>query len=209
MLHTFELSHILMSLLHAFLSHSESSQLIGDITQDESVLQSNLSLDDLRPQAQDEMIITGEEAADDAEDTDELLVSPPVVENVDSSAMNDFVPVAVAPAEESDDDDDELLTSGIVSPVNDNEEEMLTTDNHVEIGNVDASAIPPESDDDDDELLTSGIDSGDEVDDADAAARRSAENARVISQLVGDNDDDISDEDLLVEDGDEASQDEY
>jgi len=27
--------------------------------------------------------------------------------------------------------------------------------------------------------------------------------------LVGDNDDDISDEDLLVEDGDEASQDEY
>ena len=158
------------------------------------------------------MIITGEDAAND-EDTDELLVSPPVVENVDSSAMNDFVPVAVAPAEESDDDDDELLTSGIVSPVNDNDE-MLTTDNHVEIGNVDASAIPPESDDDDDdELLTSGIDSGDEgaveVDDADAAARRSAENARVISQLVGDNDDDISDEDLLVEDGDEASQDEY
>ncbi len=159
------------------------------------------------------MIITGEEAADDGEDTDELLVSPPVVDNVDSSAMNDFVPVAVAPAEESDDDDDELLTSGIVSPVNDNEE-MLTTDNHVEIGNVDASAIPPESDDDDDdELLTSGIDSGDEgaveVDDADAVARRSAENARVISQLVGDNDDEISDEDLLVEDGDEASQDEY
>ena len=158
------------------------------------------------------MIITGEEAADDGENTDELLVSPPVVENVDSSAMNDFVPVAVAPAEESD-DDDELLTSGIVSPVNDNEE-MLTTDNHVEIGNADASAIPPESDDDDDdELLTSGIDSCDEaaveVDDADAAARRSAENARVISQLVGDNDDDISDEDLLVEDGDEASQDEY
>ena len=160
------------------------------------------------------MIITGEDAADDVEDTDELLVSP--LENVDSSAMNDFVPVAVAPAEESDDDDDdELLTSGIVSPVNDNEE-MLTTDNHVEIGNADASAIPPESDDDDDELLTSGIDSGDEgeeavveVDDADAAARRSAENARVISQLVGDNDDDISDEDLLVEDGDEASQDEY
>ena len=192
-----------------FLSHSVSYQLIGDITQDESVLRSNLSVDDLRPQAQDEMIITGEEAADDAEDTDELLVSPPVVENVDSSAMNDFVPVAVAPAEESDDDDDELLTSGIVSPVNDNEE-MLTTDNHVEIGTADASAIPPESDDDDDdELLTSGIDSGDEVDDADAAARRSAENARVISQLVGDNDDDISDEDLLVEDGDEASQDEY
>ncbi len=162
------------------------------------------------------MIITGEVTADNCEDTDELLVSPPVVENVDSSAMNDFVPVAVAPAEESDDDDDELLTSGIVSPVNDNEE-MITTDNHVEIGNVDASAIPPESDDDDDdELLTSGIDSGDEgeeaaveVDDADAAARRSAENARVISQLVGDNDDDISDEDLLVEDGDEASQDEY
>ena len=184
----------LMSLLHALSSHSVSSQLIGDITQDESVLRSNLSLDDLRPQAQDEMIITGEEAADDGEDTDELLVSPPVVENVDSSAMNDFVPVAVAPAEESDDDDDELLTSGIVSPVNDNE----------------ASAIPPESDDDDDdELLTSGIDSGDEVDDADAAARRSAENARVISQLVGDNDDDISDEYLLVEDGDEASQDEY
>jgi hypothetical protein len=159
------------------------------------------------------MIITAEDAVND-EDTDELLVSPP--ENVDSSAMNDFVPVAIAPAEESDDDDDELLTSGIVSPVNDNEE-MLTTDNHVEIGNVDASAIPPESDDDDDdELLTSGIDSGDEgeeavveVDDADAAARRSAENARVISQLVGDNDDDISDEDLLVEDGDEASQDEY
>ena len=152
------------------------------------------------------MIITGEDAAND-EDTDELLVSPPVVENVDSSAMNDFVPVAVAPAEESDDDDDELLTSGIVSPVNDNEE-VLTTENHVEIGNADASAIPPESDDDD-ELLTSGIDSGDEVDDADAAARRSAENARVISQLVGDNDDDISDEDLLADDGDEASQDEY
>jgi hypothetical protein len=195
-----------MSLLHAFLSHSVSSQLIGDITQDESVLRSNLSLDDLRPQAQDEMIITGEDAADDGEDTDELLVSPP---NVDSSAMNDFVPFAVAPAEESDDDDDELLTSGIVSPVNDNEE-MLTTDNHVEIGNTDASAIPSDADDDD-ELLTSGIDSGDEaaVEVDDAAARRSAENARVISQLVGDNDDDISDEDLLVEDGDEASQDEY
>lgn len=156
------------------------------------------------------MIITGEEAVDDVEDTDELLVSPPVVENVDSSAMNDFVPVAVAPAEESDDDDVELLTSGIVSPVNDNEE-MLATDNHVEVvGNADTSAIPPESDDDDDdELLTSGIDSGDEGEEADTAANRSAENARVISQLVGDNDDDISDEDLLVEDGDDASQDEY
>lgn len=156
------------------------------------------------------MIITGEEAVDDVEDTDELLVSPPVVENVDSSAMNDFVPVAVAPAEESDDDDVELLTSGIVSPVNDYEE-MLATDNHVEVvGNADTSAIPPESDDDDDdELLTSGIDSGDEGEEADTAANRSAENARVISQLVGDNDDDISDEDLLVEDGDDASQDEY
>ena len=111
-----------------------------------------------------------------------------------------------------DDDDEELLTSGIVSPVN---EVLLTSDNIndavVVVQNTDTSAItqfPPESDDeDDDELLTSGIiDSGDEAVVEDEATNRSAENARIISQLVGDNDDDISDEDLLA---DEASQDEY
>jgi len=68
--------------------------------------------------------------------------------------------------------------------------------------------LQPDLDDDDDDelLLTSGIvDSGDEEFDDDAT-NQSAENARIISQLVGDNDDDISGEDLLADD---ASQDEY
>ena len=109
-------------------------------------------------------------------------------------------------SDDDDDDDDELLTFGIISPVN----EVLLTSDAVE--NVALSAnqhLQPDLDDvddDDDELLTSGIvDSGDEELEDDAT-NRSAENARIISQLVGDNDDDISDEDLLADD---ASQDEY
>ena len=102
-----------------------------------------------------------------------------------------------------DDDDDELLTADIISPVNN--EDLLES-----VENVDVSAnqqVLLESDDDDDhELLTSGIDSADEaVEDNAADANRSAENARIISQLVGgNNNDDSSDEDLLAED--DASQ---
>lgn len=177
-------------------------KLIGDIALDDSLLRSNVSLGSIRPHAQDELI--------NDEDDDELLTSG-IVDPVDLNveALVDQVPLVHL---SDDDDDEELLTSGIVSPVN---EVLLTSDNIndavVVVQNTDTSAItqfPPESDDeDDDELLTSGIiDSGDEAVVEDEATNRSAENARIISQLVGDNDDDISDEDLLA---DEASQDEY
>ena len=148
----------------------------------------------IRPHAQDELI-----------NDDELLTSG-IVEPAEAPVAEEQVNNLVQLSDDDDDDDDELLTFGIISPVN----EVLLTSDAVE--NVALSAnqhLQPDLDDvddDDDELLTSGIvDSGDEELEDDAT-NRSAENARIISQLVGDNDDDISDEDLLADD---ASQDEY
>jgi len=185
------------------LSIFSSIKLIGDVALDDSVLQSNVSLESIRPQAQDELINDGGD--------EELLTSgivEPVAVNVAAQVV-DQVNLAQL-SDDDDDDDDELLTAGIVSPVND---VLRTSDiNDVAVENVNDSVnqqfAPPESDDEDVELLTSGIDSGDEEAAADdEATNRSAENARIISQLVGDDDDDdISEEDLLA---DEASQDEY
>lgn len=184
------------------LSIFSSIKLIGDVALDDSVLQSNVSLESIRPQAQDELINDGGD--------EELLTSgivEPVAVNIAAQVVDQ---VNLAQLSDDDDDDDELLTAGIVSPVND---VLRTSDiNDVAVENVNVSVnqqfAPPESDDEDVELLTSGIDSGDEEAAADdEATNRSAENARIISQLVGDDDDDdISEEDLLA---DEASQDEY
>ncbi len=165
---------------------------MGDITIDESLVQNNVSCGSIRPHAQDELVNDEED-----DDEDELLTSG-IVEPVEAPEEQQ---ADVAPLSD-DDDDDELLTEGIISPVN---EEALTSDA------VDISAnqhLQPEldDDDDDDELLTSGIDSGDEAVVEDDATNRSAENARIISQLVGD-DNNVAEEDLLV--GDDASQDEY
>eukprot|EP00985_Skeletonema_marinoi_P025764 scaffold19252_cov76-Skeletonema_marinoi.AAC.2 len=169
-----------------------SIKLVGDSTIDDSVIRSNVSFGSIRPHAQDELI-----------NDDELLTSG-IVEPAEAPVAVEQVNSLVQLSDDDDDYDDELLTSGIISPVN----EVLLTSDAVE--NVALSANqhlqPDLDDDDDDELLTSGIvDSGDEELDDDAT-NRSAENARIISQLVGDNDDDISDEDLLADD---ASQDEY
>jgi len=179
----------------------DEGNLVGDITIDDSVIRSNVSFGSIRPHAQDELI--NDEDNDD--DDDELLTSG-IVEPVEAHVAVEQVNNLVQLSDDDDDDDDELLTSGIISPVN----EVLLTSDAVE--NVVLSAnqhLQPDlddDDDDDDELLTSGIvDSGDEELEDDAT-NRSAENARIISQLVGDNDDDISDEDLLADD---ASQDEY
>ena len=182
---------ILMLTCHSF----PSIKLVGDITIDDSVIRSNVSFGSIRPHAQDELI-------NDEDDDDELLTSG-IVEPVEAPVAVEQVNNLVQLSDDDDDDDDELLTSGIISPVN----EVLLTSDTVE--NVVLSAnqhLQPDLDDDDDELITSGIvDSGDEELEDDAT-NRSAENARIISQLVGDNDDDISDEDLLADD---ASQDEY
>jgi len=178
----------------------DEGNLVGDITIDDSVLRSNVSFGSIRPHAQDELIND-----EDDDDDDELLTSG-IVEPVEAPVAVEQVNNLVQLSDDDDDDDDELLTFGIISPVN----EVLLTSDAVE--NVALSAnqhLQPDLDDvddDDDELLTSGIvDSGDEELEDDAT-NRSAENARIISQLVGDNDDDISDEDLLADD---ASQDEY
>eukprot|EP00984_Skeletonema_dohrnii_P005486 scaffold1933_cov145-Skeletonema_dohrnii-CCMP3373.AAC.5 len=186
---------------HASCHSFPSIKLVGDITIDDSVIRSNVSFGSIRPHAQDELI--NDEDNDD--DDDELLTSG-IVEPVEAHVAVEQVNNLVQLSDDDDDDDDELLTSGIISPVN----EVLLTSDAVE--NVVLSAnqhLQPDlddDDDDDDELLTSGIvDSGDEELEDDAT-NRSAENARIISQLVGDNDDDISDEDLLADD---ASQDEY
>ena len=103
-----------------------------------------------------------------------------------------------------DDDDDELLTADIISPVNN--EDLLESVENVDVSANQQVLLESDDDDDDHELLTSGIDSADEaVEDNAADANRSAENARIISQLVGgNNNDDSSDEDLLAED--DASQ---
>ena len=180
---------------------SVNQKLVGDITIDDSVVQTNESFGfgSIRPHAQDELVNDEE----DDEEEEELLTSG-IVEAIEA-------PVAVEQqvnmdplSDDDDDDDDELLTSGIISPVN---EVLLTSDAVENVGISANQHLQPElDDDDDDELLTSGIDSGDEaavVDDD--ATNRSAENARIISQLVGDDND--ADEDLLVDD--DASQDEY
>eukprot|EP00574_Skeletonema_japonicum_P000808 CAMPEP_0201738662 /NCGR_PEP_ID=MMETSP0593-20130828/45373_1 /ASSEMBLY_ACC=CAM_ASM_000672 /TAXON_ID=267983 /ORGANISM="Skeletonema japonicum, Strain CCMP2506" /LENGTH=651 /DNA_ID=CAMNT_0048232889 /DNA_START=60 /DNA_END=2015 /DNA_ORIENTATION=- len=150
---------------------------------------------------------------DDDDDDDELLTSgiiSPVNEVVlaSSDAVENIVVSTQPELDDDDDDDDELLTSGIISPVN---EVILATSDAVE--NIVVSAQPEldDVDDDDDELLTSGIDSGDDAVPEDDATNRSAENARIISQLVGDNDElndngSSDEEELLVDD---ASQDEY
>lgn len=179
----------------------DEGNLVGDITIDDSVLRSNVSFGSIRPHAQDELIND-----EDDDDDDELLTSgivEPAEAPVAVEQVNNLVQLS---DDDDDDDDDELLTFGIISPVN----EVLLTSDAVE--NVALSAnqhLQPDlddDDDDDDELLTSGIvDSGDEELEDDAT-NRSAENARIISQLVGDDDDDISDADLLADD---ASQDEY
>ena len=175
-------------------------KLVGDITIDDSVLRSNVSFGSIRPHAQDELIND-----EDDDDDDELLTSG-IVEPVEAPVAVEQVNNLVQLSDDDDDDDDELLTFGIISPVN----EVLLTSDAVE--NVALSAnqhLQPDLDDvddDDDELLTSGIDDSGDEELEDDATNRSAENARIISQLVGDNDDDISDEDLLADD---ASQDEY
>jgi hypothetical protein len=171
---------------------SVNEKIVGDVTIDESLVQNNVSCGSIRPHAQDELV---------NDDEDELLTSG-IVEPVEAPVVVEEQQANVAPLSDDDDDDDELLTEGIVSPVN---EEALTSDA------VDISAnqhLQPEldDDDDDDELLTSGIDSGDEAVVEDDAINRSAENARIISQLVGDDNND-AEEDLLVDD--DASQDEY
>jgi len=171
----------------------DEGNLVGDVTMDESVVQNNESFGSIRPHAQDEL------ANDD--DDDELLTSG-IVDPVE------VAPVAVEQVQvnmaqmSDDDDDDELLTSGIISPVN---EVVIASSDAVE--NIGIAAAPELEEEDDDELLTSGIDSGDDAVPEGDASNRDAENDRIISQLVGDNDDDgISDEELLVDD---ASQNEY
>ena len=175
---------------------SINEKIVGDITIDESLVQNNVSCGSIRPHAQDELV------NDDQDDDDDELLTSGIVEPVEAPVAVEEQQANVAPLSD-DDDDDELLTEGIISPVN---EEALTSDA------VDISAnqhLQPElddDDDDDDELLTSGIDSGDEAAVEDDATNRSAENARIISQLVGDDNND-AEEDLLVDD--DASQDEY
>ena len=185
-------------------------KLVGDITFDdslaidESIVQSNVSMEEsIRPHAQDELVHEDVKDGDVEEEEEELLTSG-IVEPADI--------VVQAPAEDSDDnnlvqfsdedDDEELLTSGIISPVN--EVKLVETEDDI----AKQQLLPDFDDDDDEELLTSGIDSGDEGAAADEA-NRSAENARIISQLVGEaEEDDIGDVDLLADD-DDASQDEY
>ena len=185
-------SHVHSSIFFYLISVNE--KIVGDITIDESLVQNNVSCGSIRPHAQDELV------NDDDDNEDELLTSG-IVEPVEAPVAVEEQQANVAPLSD-DDDDDELLTEGIVSPVN---EETLTSDA------VDISAnqhLQPELDDDgdDDELLTSGIDSGDGAVVEDDVTNRSAENARIISQLVGDDNND-AEEDLLVDD--DASQDEY
>lgn len=173
-----------------------NQKLVGDITMDESVGQNNESFGSIRPHAQDELV------NDDDED-DELLTSG-IVDPVEEAPPVAIEQVNVAQfSDDDDDDDDELLTSGIISPVN--EVALASSD---AVGNIAVVAAPELDDDvDDDELLTSGIDSGDEAAPEIDASNRDAENDRIISQLVGDNDHgDSDDEELLVDD---ASQDEY
>lgn len=161
---------------------------------DESVGQNNESFGSIRPHAQDELV------NDDDEDEDDELLTSGIVDPVEEAPPVAIEQVNVAQFSD-DDDDDELLTSGIISPVN---EVALASSDAIE--NI-AVVAAPELDDDDDELLTSGIDSGDEAAPEIDASNRDAENDRIISQLVGDNDHGDSDgEELLVDD---ASQDEY
>ncbi|KAL7496711.1 hypothetical protein ACHAWT_007267 [Skeletonema menzelii] len=175
----------------------DEGNLVGDITIDDSVVQNNESFESIRPHAQDELV-NDEEDYDDEEE-EELLTSG-IVEPVEAPVAVEQQ-VNMAPmSDDDDDDDDELLTSGIISPVN---EVHLTSDAVENVGISANQHLQSELDDDDDELLTSGIDSGDEAAAEDDATNRSAENARIISQLVGDD----ADEDLLVDD--DTSQDEY
>ena len=177
---------------------SVNQKLVGDITIDDSVVQNNESFESIRPHAQDELV-NDEEDYDDEEEEEDLLTSG-IVEPVEAPVAVEQQ-VNMAPmSDDDDDDDDELLTSGIISPVN---EVQLTSDAVENVGISANQHLQSELDDDDDELLTSGIDSGDEAAAEDDATNRSAENARIISQLVGDD----ADEDLLVDD--DASQDEY
>ena len=234
-------SHIVRYCLSYWTFYQINKIVGDNVTIDDSFVQNNNeSFGSIRPHAQDELdddddelltsgIVDPVEAPVaveqvnvaqltdyDDDDDDELLTSgiiSPVNEVVlaTSDAVENIV-VSTQPEldyDDDDDDDDELLTSGIISPVN---EVVLATSHTVE--NIVVSAQPgvdDDVDDDDDELLTSGIDSGDDAVPEDDATNRSAENARIISQLVGDNDElndnGISDEEeLLVDD---ASQDEY